>query len=80
MCPEDHLGWWSDNRLLAIVSSCGPVALAEIKETLQDLVAQTAVPWWGDRLRAVIKVGSADVRADDSAETLVARCEQALEV
>ena len=80
MRREDHLGWWSENRLLAIVPSCWPAALDDIAGTLQDLVAQTTVPWWGDRLRAVVKVGSADVREDDSAASLVARCEEALEV
>src|SRR5262249_4219348 len=80
MCQDDHLGWWSENRLLAIVPGCGRVALAEIVETLQDLVAQTAVPWWGDRLRARIKVSSADVRQGDSPESLVTRCVEALEV
>jgi len=80
MRREDHLGWWSENRLLAIVPGCWPAALDEVAGTLQDLVAQTTVPWWGDRLRAVVKVGRADVREEDSAATLVARCEEALEV
>ena len=75
---DDHLGWWGENRLLAVLGSCWPVALAEIAETLQDLAAQTTVPWWGDRLKISIKVSRADVRDDDSADSLVARCEEAI--
>jgi PAS domain S-box-containing protein len=80
MRPEDQLGWWYENRLLAIVPNCWSAALADMTETLQDLMAQTAVPWWGDRLQAVVKVRSTDVWEDDSAESLLARCEAALEV
>jgi PAS domain S-box-containing protein len=80
MRADDHLGWWSDNRLLAIMSGCWPVALAEIAETLQNLVAQTTVPWWGDRLKISVKVGRADVRDDDSADSLLVRCQEAIEV
>jgi PAS domain S-box-containing protein len=74
---EDHLGWWSEDRLLAIIASCWPAALAEIEETLQDLVAQTTVPWWGDRLRISVKVRRADVHGGDSPQSRLARCEEA---
>jgi PleD family two-component response regulator len=77
---DDHLGWWAENRLMAIMASCWPVALAEIAETLQHLVEQIAVPWWGDRLKIKVNVSRTDVRDSDSADSLVARCEHALEV
>jgi len=80
MRREDHLGWWSENRLLAIVPGCWAAALDETAETLRDVLAQTTVPWWGDQLHAVLKVCRAVVREDDSAATLAARCEEALEV
>jgi PAS domain S-box-containing protein len=80
MRREDYLGWWSENRLLAVLPNCWPVAMDEITETLQDLVSQTEVPWWGDRLKAVVKVGRADVQDGDMAASLVNRCEEALEV
>jgi len=75
---DDHLGWWSENRLLAIIANCWPVALAEIAETLEEVAAQTTVPWWGDRLKISIQVSRADVRDGDSADSLVARCEEAI--
>jgi two-component system, cell cycle response regulator len=80
MRHDDHLGWWSENRLLAITANCWPLAVAEIAETLQDLVSQTTVSWWGDRVAAKVKVSRADVQDDDSAESLVTRCEEAFEV
>ena len=80
MRHDDHLGWWSENRLMAITANCWPVAVAEIAETLEELVAQTTVSWWGDPVAANVKVGRADVRDGDSAESLVARCEEAIEV
>jgi hypothetical protein len=65
---------------MAITANCWPVAVAEIAETLQELVAQTTVSWWGDPVAAKVKVGRADVRDDDSAESMVTRCEEAIEV
>jgi PAS domain S-box-containing protein len=79
MRREDRLGWWSENRLLAILPNCWPPALAEAAESLRELVAQTTVPWWGDRLKLAVKVGRADAHDGDSAEALVARCERAIE-
>jgi PAS domain S-box-containing protein len=79
MRREDRLGRWSENRLMAILPNCWPPALTEAAESLRELLAQTTVPWWGDRLKIAVKVGRADMRDGDSAETLVARCEKAIE-
>jgi PAS domain S-box-containing protein len=79
MRRDDRLGWWTENRLLAILPNCWAPALAEAAASLGELVAQTTVPWWGDRLKVAVKVGRADVRDGDSAEALVARCERAIE-
>jgi PAS domain S-box-containing protein len=80
MRRDDHLGWWSENRMMAIMTSCWPVAMEEIAETFRELVSQTTVPWWGDRLKISVRVGRADVQDDDSADSLVSRCERAIEV
>jgi PAS domain S-box-containing protein len=76
---DDHVGWWSETRLLAILANCWPAAVAEIAATIGDLAAQTTVPWWGDRLNISVKVSRAEVRDDDSPESLVARCEEAIQ-
>jgi len=74
-----YLGRWSDNRLLAIIRDCMPGALADIKETLQELLARTTVPWWGDQLKIAVRVSVAEIRDGDSPESLVARCEETVE-
>ena len=74
----DHLGWWSGNRVLAIVPGCWPAALAEIAEALKDVAQQASVPWWGERLSTPVAVGSADVLDGDTPDSLLARCEKAL--
>ena len=38
-----------------------------------------AFSWWGDRLSVTIAVGGAEAVANDTVESLLARCEQALE-
>jgi len=74
----DHIGRWARDRLLAVMPNCPEWQLPKITERLQDLLAQTSVLWWGERLSITLSVGAASVREGDTPESLVARCEEAL--
>ena len=59
--PDDLVGRWREDRFAALVVcprrtdwSCG--------ERLRRLVAQAAVPWWGDRLSVTVSMGGTMVR------------------
>ena len=72
----DHVGRWGTNRLMAIMPNCRASALPEITQRLQELLAQTAVLWWGERLSVALTVGAAGVREGDTAESMLDRCEE----
>ncbi|MGA3094875.1 MAG: diguanylate cyclase [Bryobacteraceae bacterium] len=75
----DVVGRWRRNWFLVIVDKCPAAALPRIGATLRPVVGAAAFSWWGDRLSVTIAVGGAEAVANDTVESLLARCEQALE-
>jgi diguanylate cyclase (GGDEF)-like protein/PAS domain S-box-containing protein len=73
------VGRWRENRFLAIVDKCPAEALARIGAALRSVVGAAALLWWGDRLSVTISVGGAEAVENDTVESLLARCERALE-
>jgi diguanylate cyclase (GGDEF)-like protein/PAS domain S-box-containing protein len=74
----DVVGRWKGNRFLVIVDKCPVAALSRIGAALRPVVGAAALSWWGDRLSVTISVGGAEAAANDTVESLLARCEQAL--
>ena len=77
--PGDMVGRWSEQRFVALVTSCTAEGLSQAADTMKRLVSTVGIPWWGDRISVEIAVAGAIVRPGDSAQTLVDRAEQALE-
>jgi PAS domain S-box-containing protein/diguanylate cyclase (GGDEF)-like protein len=75
----DVVGRWRENWFLVIVDKCPVAALSQIGAALRPVVGAAAVSWWGERVSVTISVGGAEALADDTVESLLARCEQALE-
>jgi hypothetical protein len=52
--PRNHVGCWSDWRLVALVPDCTSTMLADIRLTLAGVGSSCAVKWWGDRVEMAI--------------------------
>jgi PAS domain S-box-containing protein/diguanylate cyclase (GGDEF)-like protein len=74
----DIAGHWAEDRFIAILLDCVPASLAHIAGNLKALIETAAIPWWGDRLCVTISAGGATVRPEDTADSLLARSEDAL--
>jgi PAS domain S-box-containing protein len=77
--PNDTIGRWSEERFLAVVTSCTAASLLRTVSLMKRMVGSAGVPWWGDRLSVTLSVGGAMVRPGDTPETLAGRAEAALE-
>jgi diguanylate cyclase (GGDEF)-like protein/PAS domain S-box-containing protein len=75
----DIVGDWTENRFLALVVNCPPASLAQIVFMLKRVVSVAEIPWWGDRLTVTVSIGGAAVRPGDTADSLLARAEGALQ-
>ena len=76
--PADA-GRWSQDRLLAVAANCPPAALSSVAWRLKKIVCAASVQWWGDRISFTISMGATGVRAEDTVDSLVERCAEALE-
>jgi len=74
----DIAGHWAEGRFVAILLDCPPASLAQNAARLAVIIEAAAIPWWGDRLCVTISAGGATVRPEDTADSLVARSEEAL--
>ena len=74
----DIVGDWSGNRFLALVLNCPTETLALLVFMLKRVVSVAEISWWGERLGVTVSIGGAAVRQDDTLESLLARCEDAL--
>ena len=56
--PRNHVGCWSDWRLIALVSDCTSEMLSQIRITLAGVGSSCAVKWWGDRVEMAIRAAA----------------------
>jgi GGDEF domain-containing protein len=77
--PENFAGRWSDRKFVAVLRSCKGESLLESAIFLKRLAGLEAVPWWGDRLTTTLSVAGTMARDEDTAETIMARAEAALD-
>jgi PAS domain S-box-containing protein/diguanylate cyclase (GGDEF)-like protein len=77
--PNDMVGSWSEGRYLAVLTGCSESALLRAAGMMKRLVELTGIPWWGGRLTVQVSMGGAVVQTGDTARSLVARAEAALQ-
>lgn len=76
--PGNLVGYWSDERFMAILSGCSETGLRRWATALGRLAAAEAIPWWGDHLKITLSAGGTVGRAEDTAEEIARRAEEAL--
>ncbi len=76
--PSDVVGCWPGGQFLAVVKNCRKVALKIVGERLRKMVSFSGVEWWGDELSVTVSMGGDAAAQDDTAESLVARAQLAL--
>jgi two-component system, cell cycle response regulator len=76
--PTDFLGTWMQHEFLAILTECNESDLFRVGERLRRMVRNTAVPWWGDKIRLTISMGATPVQDNDTVGSIVSRAEHAL--
>lgn len=76
---NDLVGYFSENRFVAVMPDCPLTALTSIANRLRQAAQTASISWWGDQLSASISAGGTALRAEDTAESLVARAERTLQ-
>jgi PAS domain S-box-containing protein len=69
--PDSFLGRWGTDEFLAVVQTASPVKVAATAETMWNLIRQSEVSWWGDRLPLAAGVSYTIARAGDQLEALL---------
>jgi GGDEF domain-containing protein len=77
--PNDIIGRWSEDRLLAVVTGCSASTLLRAANMMKRLVKLQGVPWWGGRLAVSISMGGTLVRSEDTSASLVSRADAVLD-
>lgn len=76
--PSDVAGCWSEDRFAVILADCPAHALPRVAGMLQRILSAAAISWWGDRVAIAASIGGSAVLEGDTAETILARSEEAL--
>jgi PAS domain S-box-containing protein len=71
--PDAFLGRWSYEQFLVIISDCTRVDLERAVHDIRNIVARSAIHWWGDSLSAEVSLGWTMVETGDSLESLLTR-------
>jgi PAS domain S-box-containing protein/diguanylate cyclase (GGDEF)-like protein len=77
--PDDIVGRWREGRFVAVVTSCPATVIERAGLILKRMVSLSAITWWGDRISVTVSVGGTAARAEDTADSLLGRAEEALE-
>jgi len=70
------LGHWRDDTFLVIVPNCDEESYREALQQLQGVSNACSINWWGDRVKARVKVRGTLSEAQDSLLMLLARIGQ----
>jgi GGDEF domain-containing protein len=62
-----------------ILADCPAHALPRVAGMLQRILSAAAISWWGDHISITASIGTTAVIGGDTAETIRARAEAALE-
>jgi PAS domain S-box-containing protein len=77
--PGDFVGYWKQNRFLAIVETVTAAELNGAAQRLQRLVGLSTVSWWGDKVAVRTCISGTMLRPGDSPESMAERVELALD-
>ena len=72
----DFLGRWLDNEFLAVLSGCTHAQLEEVSNSINRILNNSEIVWWGDRLPISVSVQRAMVEVGDTIESLLTRVEK----
>lgn len=75
---EDHLGRLGGEEFLAVLPDTDAAAAAAVTERMRAEVADTIVEHDGEALRVTVSIGMATWEADEAAEALLRRADEAL--
>ena len=73
----DLIGYWEEDRFLAILLDCSAAALACVAWRLKKIAGAVGIPWWGDRLSVTVSVGGTLAGRLDTAQSVLERVQQA---
>ena len=76
--PRNHVGCWTDWRLIALVPDCTADMLSDIKSSLAGVGSTCAVKWWGDRVEMVIRSAATFGDPSKDVDALIGGLEQEL--
>jgi PAS domain S-box-containing protein/diguanylate cyclase (GGDEF)-like protein len=72
----DFVGRWSDNEFLAVLSGCTHTQLEEVANSVNRILNNSEIIWWGDRLPISVSVQRGVVEVGDTIESLLHRVEK----
>ena len=78
--PGDCLGSWSEGKLMLLLVSNAPDAVARAGERLRALVSCSSVVWWGDPVPVTISGGGTLAGDGDGIDSVLQRATRALEM
>jgi len=70
---EDFVGRWDEHEFLAVLHSPSPVTVAAMAETIERLLSQSEISWWGDRFLIDAVVAHTVARPGDQVEALIGK-------
>jgi diguanylate cyclase (GGDEF)-like protein/PAS domain S-box-containing protein len=73
------VGRWTEDRLLVVMTDCGPTQLRGVAERIKRTVTGAEIRWWGDQLSVEVSFGTAIAEEGDSVEAMVYRAESSLQ-
>jgi len=77
---RNHVGCWTDWRLIAFVPDCTPEMLEDIRLQLAGVGSSCAVKWWGDRVEMNIRSAATYGSPSKDADVLIGELELQLKM
>ena len=78
MLPTPHfLGRWHGDRFVIVVPGSTEESFIQLREQLEGVCNSCSVTWWGDQVKAEVKVSGTLLHAGDTMETMFLRIDPA---
>jgi PAS domain S-box-containing protein/diguanylate cyclase (GGDEF)-like protein len=74
--PGDFVGRWAENKFIAVLSGCTQRQLEELGNSINRILDDSEIAWWGDRLHVSVSVSRGMVEMGDTIELLLKRVER----
>jgi PAS domain S-box-containing protein/diguanylate cyclase (GGDEF)-like protein len=71
----DFVGRWAENEFVAVLTGCTHRQLEEVANSINAILADSDVVWWGDRLPISVTLERSMVNTGDTIESLLKRVE-----